>query len=124
MAFTLRPSVDSQERWEAAAAGEGRSLASWIGRVCDEAAGVRETAPEFRHLDDEMRPRVLPGEVVVEKRPEVGFSGPLMKAVEAAPVPVVRASALPQRELDRRTKVCEHRVPPGSFCKKCASRVE
>lgn len=38
MAFTLRPDAERQARWQAAADADGRSLANWISRVCDQAA--------------------------------------------------------------------------------------
>lgn len=93
MRIEIRCSEEQRERWEAAAGMV--PLSRWVRTVLD-----RQVA--------------LEGKVFVTTTAEEGLGG--TKTVVTDREPVVTTGPAAKRPKDG---MCEHRVPAGTFCKKC-----
>lgn len=92
--FELRLSVHERERWEAAATAKGLDLATWVRVACDKMAELGE------HLEPASHSTVV-------------------EAPRSSSTITVTTRNLTKPSKRPRTTMCEHRLPPGAFCKAC-----
>lgn len=110
---TLVVSVEEKALWVASAHGELTSLADWIRRACGVRAGLGAGD------DDVPEPGVRPStEVHAGSNPAVVSPAPSLRPHRADPKD---KAAMEHGRGEKKSSggMCAHRVPAGSFCKRC-----